>query len=228
MKKILIIEDELAIAELEQDYLEIEGFSIDIETEATAGLEAALSNDYHLIILDIMLPGGNGFDLCKKIRSEKNIPILIVSAKSEDIDKIRGLGLGADDYVSKPFSPQELVARVKSNLNRYESLINSKNSNNIITIKHLTIDPEARRVLVKGEEVSLTNKAFDVLMLLVKNRGIVLSKEKIFEKVWDYDDNYGDLSTVAVHIRKLRKAIEITPDNPELIDTIWGAGYRFN
>lgn len=226
MRKILIIEDELAIAELERDYLEIENFEVVIATEAEKGLQLAQSENFDLIVLDLMLPGGNGFDLCKKIRQEKNIPIIIVSAKTEDIDKIRGLGLGADDYVTKPFSPQELVARIKGNINRYTELVQDEKDSNEISIKNLLIQRDARRVFLNNKEITLTAKEFDLLVLLAENRNVVLSKEQIFDKVWGFE-RYGDISTIAVHIRKLREKIEKDPKNPQFIETVWGAGYRF-
>jgi len=226
MRKILIIEDERAIAELERDYLEIENFSVAIANDGEKGLELSLNEDFDLIVLDLMLPKISGFEICKKIREIKNIPIIIVSAKNDDIDKIRGLGLGADDYITKPFSPLELVARIKGNLNRYEILINGKSPKNEINIGELSLNIDSRRVYMNEKEIILTRKEFDILWLLVQNREIVLSKETIFDKVWGYD-YFGDISTVAVHIRKLREKIELNPKKPKYIETVWGTGYRF-
>ncbi len=226
MRKILIIEDERAIAELERDYLEIENFLVVIANDGEKGLELSLNEDFDLIVLDLMLPKISGFEICKRIREIKNIPIIIVSAKNDDIDKVRGLGLGADDYISKPFSPLELVARIKGNINRYEILINGKSPKNEINIGELSLNIDSRRVYMNEKEIILTRKEFDILLLLVQNREIVLSKETIFDKVWGYDF-FGDISTVAVHIRKLREKIELNPKKPKYIETVWGTGYRF-
>lgn len=225
VKRILIIEDDLSIAELERDYLEIEGFSADIALTGDVGLSTALKEKVDLVLLDLMLPGMDGFQICKKIRAEKDIPILMISAKKEDIDKIRGLGLGADDYIVKPFSPSELVARVKAHLARYERLIGKDQQADGIMIKGLQIDKSSRRVLVNNHEVSLTAKEFDLLLFLVLHPNHVFSKEELFERLWGFD-SLGDLSTVTVHIRKIREKIEIDPSNPQYIETVWGAGYR--
>ncbi|UUZ86029.1 response regulator transcription factor [Paenibacillus sp. P26] len=226
MKKILIIEDELSIAELERDYLEINGYAVDMEHRGDAGLQKALAGSYDLIILDLMLPQVDGFEICRRIRSEKDIPILMVSAKKEDIDKIRGLGLGADDYIIKPFSPGELVARVKAHLSRYERLGHREVKNEEIRIRGLQIDKGARRVFVNGKEVAFTTKEFDLLTFLATNPNRVFSKDHLFEQIWGMD-SMGDISTVTVHIRKPREKIELDPSKPQYIDTIWGAGYRF-
>ena len=227
MKKILIIEDDISIAELERDYLEINGFQVEIEHSGDKGAEKANNQDYDLIILDLMLPKVDGFEICRQIRSKKNTPILMVSAKKEDIDKIRGLGLGADDYMTKPFSPSELVARVKAHISRYERLIGSKSENkDVIEIKGLVIDKSSRRVYINGKEVILTTKEFDLLVFLASNPNRVYKKEELFEKLWGLDSQ-GDISTVTVHIRKIREKIEKDPSNPQYIETIWGVGYRF-
>lgn len=227
MKKILIIEDERSIAELERDYLEIDGFQVDIEEDGEKGLNRGKSGDYDLIILDLMLPRIDGFEICKQIRFEKDIPILMVSAKKEDIDKIRGLGLGADDYITKPFSPSELVARVKAHLSRYERLMGkTDNKKEEIRIRGLFIDKASRRVYINNKEVTLTAKEFDLLTLLAMNPNRVFSKEELFERIWDLD-SIGDIATVTVHIRKLREKIEADPSNPQYVETLWGAGYRF-
>ena len=227
MNKILIVEDEVSIAELEKDYLELSGFEVDMEHSGDTGLEKALKNDYNLIILDLMLPGIDGFEICRRIREQKNIPVLMVSAKKEDIDKIRGLGMGADDYITKPFSPSELVARVKAHLARYERLIGSAaKSNEIIEIRGLKIDKTARRVYVNGEEKAFTTKEFDLLTFLAENPNHVFKKEELFNKIWDME-SLGDIATVTVHIKKIREKIEFNKSKHQYIETIWGVGYRF-
>ena len=226
MSRILIVEDEVAIADLEKDYLELSGFEVEIENDGTKGLERALHEEFDLFILDLMLPGVDGFEICKKIRETKNTPILMVSAK-KDIDKIRGLGLGADDYVTKPFSPSELVARVKAHLARYERLIGSNMpQNDIIEIRGIKIDKTARRVWVNGEEKQFTTKEFDLLTFLAENPNHVFTKEELFRKIWDME-SIGDIATVTVHIKKIREKIEMNTNKPQYIETIWGVGYRF-
>ena len=223
MSRILIVEDEVAIADLEKDYLELSGFEVEIENDGTKGLERALHEEFDLFILDLMLPGVDGFEICKKIRETKNTPILMVSAKKDDIDKIRGLGLGADDYVTKPFSPSELVARVKAHLARYERLIGSNMpQNDIIEIRGIKIDKTARRVWVNGEEKQFTTKEFDLLTFLAENPNHVFTKEELFRKIWDME-SIGDIATVTVHIKK----IQMNTNKPQYIETIWGVGYRF-
>ena len=227
MSKILIIEDEEAIADLEKDYLELSDFEVVIENTGDKGLETALSGKFDLVILDLMLPGMDGFEVCKKIREEKNIPIIMVSAKKDDIDKIRGLGLGADDYMTKPFSPSELVARVKAHMARYDRLVgSSQKMNDIIEIRGLKIDKTARRVYVNGEERIFTTKEFDLLTFLAENPNHVYSKEELFREIWDMD-SIGDIATVTVHIKKIREKIEFDTAKPQYIETIWGVGYRF-
>lgn len=227
MSKILIVEDEEAIADLEKDYLELSDFEVTIENNGDRGLETALKGNYDLVILDLMLPGIDGFEVCKKIREEKNIPIIMVSAKKDDIDKIRGLGLGADDYMTKPFSPSELVARVKAHMARYERLVGSNQKvNDIIEIRGLKIDKTARRVYVDGEERIFTTKEFDLLTFLAENPNHVYSKEELFREIWDMD-SIGDIATVTVHIKKIREKIEFDTAKPQYIETIWGIGYRF-
>lgn len=227
MSKILIIEDEEAIADLEKDYLELSGFEVEIANRGDVGLEKALNEDYDLIILDLMLPEVDGFDICRQVRQEKNIPIIMVSAKKDDIDKIRGLGLGADDYMTKPFSPSELVARVKAHLARYERLIGSVvEQNDVIEIRGLKIDRTARRVWVNGEERSFTTKEFDLLSFLAGHPNHVYSKEELFREIWDME-SIGDIATVTVHIKKIREKIEYDTSHPQYIETIWGVGYRF-
>lgn len=227
MSKILIVEDEEAIADLEKDYLEMSGYEVMIENEGTKGLETAMNSEVDLIILDLMLPGVDGYDICKQVREKKNIPIIMVSAKKDDIDKIRGLGLGADDYMTKPFSPSELVARVKAHLSRYERLISSnQKSNDIVEIRGIKIDKTARRVYVNGEEKIFTTKEFDLLTFLAENPNHVFTKEELFREIWDMD-SIGDIATVTVHIKKIREKIEFDTSKPQYIETIWGVGYRF-
>ena len=227
MKRILIIEDEESIAELEKDYLELSGFEVEIENDGAEGLKKALGEEFDLFILDLMLPGVDGFEICRKVREVKNTPIIMVSAKKEDIDKIRGLGLGADDYITKPFSPSEMVARVKAHLARYERLIGSSMPDNeIIEIRGLKIDKTARRVWVNGEEKNFTTKEFDLLTFLAQNPNNVYTKEELFNKIWDME-SIGDIATVTVHIKKIREKIEFNTAKPQYIETIWGVGYRF-
>ena len=227
MSRILIIEDEESIAALEKDYLELSDFEVDIETNGRKGLEAALTGDYDLYILDLMLPGMDGFEICREIRERKDTPILMVSAKKEDIDKIRGLGLGADDYITKPFSPSELVARVKAHLARYDRLIGTGvRKNQVIKIRGLKIDKTARRVWVNGEETQFTTKEFDLLTFLAENPNHVFSKEELFREIWNME-SIGDIATVTVHIKKIREKIEFDTSKPQYIETIWGVGYRF-
>ncbi len=229
MKRILIIEDDPGIAELERDYLEASEFQVDIESDGTAGLQQALKGEYDLFILDVMLPGQDGFQICRELRKESEIPILMVSARQEDIDKIRALGLGADDYIIKPFSPSELVARVKAHLARYDRLTGTTNTTKVksIQIGELEIQPETHRVFQKGQEITLTNKEFELLLYLAQNPGIVFSKDKLFDQIWGLDA-MGDTATVMVHINRLREKIEPDPSSPVYIETVWGAGYRFS
>ena len=227
MSKILIVEDEEAIADLEKDYLELSGFTVEVANDGESGLEMALGNDYNLLILDLMLPGVDGFEICRQVRDKKNTPIIMVSAKKDDIDKIRGLGLGADDYMTKPFSPSELVARIKAHLARYERLIGSAaEANKIIEIRGLKIDTTARRVWVNGVEKNFTTKEFDLLTFLASHPNHVYTKDELFSEIWDME-SIGDIATVTVHIKKIREKIEVDTANPQYIETIWGVGYRF-
>lgn len=227
MSKILIVEDEISIAELEKDYLELSDYEVDIASDGDTGENMALNGDYILCILDVMLPGKDGFEICKAIRKEKNIPIIMVSAKRDDIDKIRGLGLGADDYITKPFSPSELVARVKAHLARYDRLVASTvPQNDVLEIRGLKIDKTARRVFVNNEEKIFTTKEFDLLLFLASNPNKVFSKDELFRNIWDME-SIGDIATVTVHIKKIREKIEFDTSKPQYIETIWGVGYRF-
>lgn len=227
MSRVLIVEDEQSIADLEKDYLELSGFEVEMETDGRAGLDRALSEEFDILILDIMLPGIDGFEICQQVREKKDMPIIMVSAKKDDIDKIHGLGLGADDYMTKPFSPSELVARVKAHLARYERLTSvGEQKNDIIEIRGLKIDKTARRVWVDGTEKQFTTKEFDLLTFLAENPNHVFTKDELFREIWDMD-SIGDIATVTVHIKKIREKIEKNTSKPEYIETIWGVGYRF-
>ncbi len=227
MSRILIIEDEIAIAELEKDYLELSGFEVEMAITGDIGETRAINEEFDLVILDLMLPNVDGFEICRKIRAVKNIPVLMVSAKKDDIDKIRGLGLGADDYITKPFSPSELVARVKAHLARYDRLIGSgTKENEIIEIRGIKIDKTARRVYINNEEKNFTTKEFDLLTFLAENPNHVFTKEELFQEIWDME-SIGDIATVTVHIKKIREKIEFNTSKPQYIETIWGVGYRF-
>lgn len=231
MGKILIIEDDMGIYELERDYLEIEGYEVDIETNGIDGLRSALSNEYELILLDIMIPRKDGFAVCRDIRKEKEIPIIMVSAKREDIDKIRGLGLGADDYIIKPFSPAELVARVKSHIQRYNRIRNSLRPVVEVETKiiagSLEIMLDSHQVFLGGFEVSLTPREYDILVLLASSPNRVFTKEEVFESIWGIE-SLGETSTIMVHINRLRAKIDTQFQGEEYIDTVWGVGYRFH
>lgn len=228
-RKILIVEDDSAIAEIERDYLEIDGFQVEIVDNGPAGMERGGSGEFDLILLDVMLPGADGFAVCRKLRETVDVPILMVTARQEDIDKIRGLGLGADDYIVKPFSPGELVARVKANLAQYERLRGrggAAKDGGELKVGQIAIRPQSRRVYVRGEELTLKNKEYELLLFLVEHVDMVLSKETLYERIWGYDA-IGDSATVAVHINRLRDKIEENPGDPKVIQTVWGAGYRF-
>lgn len=228
MSRILIVEDEEDIAEIERDYLELSGFEVDIYNDGQSGLDAALDKDYLLIILDVMLPLVDGFEICRQVRDKKDIPVLIVSAKKDDIDKIRGLGLGADDYITKPFSPSELVARVKTHIARYDRLTaGGARNNEVIEIRGIKIDKTARRIYVNGEEKVFTTKEFDLLTFLASNPNHVYSKEELFREIWKLEPLGDDCATVTVHIKKIREKIEENTSKPQYIETIWGVGYRF-
>ncbi len=227
MRSILIIEDDILIAELERDYLEASNYKADITTNGKEGLEKALTNKYDLILLDLMLPSKNGFEICKEIRKVSNVPIIMVTAKKEDIDIIRGFGLGSDDYVIKPFSPAQLIARVRAHIDRHEKLTNNfLRKREIIEIYDLKIDTSSHRVFIRNKEIILANKEFELLCFLASNPNIVFSKENLFDKIWG-EDIVGDLNTVAVHINRLREKIEDDSSSPIYIETVWGAGYRF-
>lgn len=227
MKQILIIEDDIHIAELEKDYLQLNGFKVWIEQDGETGMKRAISGQFDVIIVDLMLPNKDGYQIIKEIRKKFEIPVIIVSARSEDIDKIRGLGYGADDYLTKPFSPAELVARIQSHIKRYERLIGKNMTFEIISHRGLEINTASRKVLVNGKEIQLTTKEYELLVFLASNPNIVFSKEKIFDTLWG-EEYFGDTATIAVHIQKIRKKIEKDPRTPKYIETIWGAGYRFN
>ncbi|MDD5936050.1 MAG: response regulator transcription factor [Clostridiales bacterium] len=234
MKRILIVEDDRAIAEIERDFFEIEGFEVVLVTDGKEGYQKAITEKFDLILLDLMLPHMDGFEICRNIRGKIDIPILMVTARTEDIDKIRGLGLGADDYISKPFSPTELVARVKANLAQYERVRNSVtgektdfNMRELLQIGPIKVNLLTHRVYVNEQEIELKNKEYELLVYLMTNHDIVLNKEQLYENIWGMD-TVGDLKTVAVHINRLREKLEKDPQNPVWIQTVWGAGYRFH
>ena len=228
MSRILIVEDEEAIAELERDYLELSGYTVEIENNGDEGLKRAMSEEWDLFILDIMLPGTDGFEICRQIRTEKSTPIIFVSARKDDIDKVKGLGFGADDYITKPFSPSELVARVKAHLASFDRVVNSSSgysNDDVIRIRGLKIDNISHKVWVDGAEKLLTTKEYDLLYFFAKHPGQVFSKEELFQRIWD-QDSVGDIATVTVHVKKIREKIELDKDHPQYIETVWGVGYR--
>ena len=227
MAKILIIEDDKNIADLEKDYLEINGYETKVLADGLEGVKEARTKAYDLIIIDLMLPTINGFDIISMIRDELSIPMIIVSARTDDIDKIKGLGLGADDYITKPFSPSELIARVKNQLTRYERFMKVNEESSVIEYHHISLNKEARKVIVNDKEVSFTTTEFDMLLFFMKNPDIVHSKSILFDRIWG-EEEYGDIAAVAVYVQKVRKKIEKDPSNPKVIETVWGAGYRFN
>ena len=228
MSRILIVEDEEAIAELERDYLELSGYTVEIENNGDEGLKRAMSEEWDLFILDIMLPGTDGFEICRQIRTEKSTPIIFVSARKDDIDKVKGLGFGADDYITKPFSPSELVARVKAHLASFDRVVNSSSAysnDDVIRIRGLKIDNISHKVWVDGAEKLLTTKEYDLLYFFAKHPGQVFSKEELFQRIWD-QDSVGDIATVTVHVKKIREKIELDKDHPQYNETVWGVGYR--
>ncbi len=227
MDKILIIEDDKQIAELEKDFLEMNGYEVKIENDGHKGLKEAMTEKYQLIIIDIMLPSVNGYDILMMIRDKLNIPFIVVSARSDDMDKIKGIELGADDYMTKPFNPNELVARVKNQLARYDRLLNINKQHGEIEFNGVIINEESRRVFVNGDEIIMTTTEFDILLFFMKNPDIVHSKQTIFERVWG-EDEYGDIGTVPVYVQKIRKKMEKDYTHPKIIETVWGVGYRFN
>lgn len=227
MKRILIIEDDLDIAELERDYLQLNGYKAEIVQDGPQGLKKAVSGMYDVVVVDLMLPNKNGFEIIREIRRSREIPIIVVSARSEDIDKIRGLDFGTDDYLTKPFSPAELAARIKAHITRYKRLKGNTAKSDVIQHKGLEINTASHKVLVSGREIQLTTKEYELLVFLASNPNIVFSKEHIFDTIWG-EEYHGDTATIAVHIQKIRKKIEKDPSNPEYIETLWGTGYRFN
>ena len=232
MKKILIVEDDKLAADLERDYLEASGFVVDISGDGPGGQRLAETGDYDLLLLDVMLPGKSGFDICREIRLKKNIPIILLTARTEDIDKVRGLGLGADDYIVKPFNPTEMVARVQAHIRIHERLLHDsmgekqKQPKDKIVFGDLAISLPHRRVTVCGQEVNLKNREFELLCFLASHPGFVFSKDTLFERIWGMDA-VGDTATVMVHVNRIREKIEKNPQKPEYILTVWGAGYKF-
>ena len=226
-KRILIVEDDADIAAIERDYLELGGYAVTVAPDGTAGLDAALHESFDLLLLDVMLPGVDGFTICRRVRAEKDIPILMVTARSEDIDKVRGLGVGADDYIEKPFSPSVLVARVKAHLAQYARLKPSADTPQRLTVGPLTADPAARRITKNGAELTLKNREYELLLFLMRHPEQVFSREDLYEMIWGLE-SMGDNITVAVHINRLRDKIEDDPAAPKLLQTVWGVGYRLH
>ena len=227
MQKILIVEDDTDIAAIERDYLELNGYQVETAPDGDSGLERGLSGGFDLILLDLMLPGTDGFTVCLRLREETDVPILMVTARREDIDKIHGLGLGADDYIEKPFSPSVLVARVRAHLARYQRLTGGqRKAKPELRAGGLRMNTETRRVYVDGREVELKNREYELLQFLMLHPDMVFSREELYEKIWGLDA-MGDNATVAVHINRVREKIEPDPSHPRYIQTIWGAGYRF-
>ena len=226
-KRILIVEDDADIAGIERDYLELGGYAVTIAPDGTTGLDAALHQPFDLILLDVMLPGVDGFTICRQVRAEKDLPILMVTARGEDVDKIRGLGFGADDYIEKPFSPSVLVARVKAHLAQYARLKPQADTPETITVGPLTADPTARRITQNGVEIPLKNKEYELLLFLMRHPEQVFSREDLYELIWGLE-SMGDNITVAVHINRLREKLEDTPADPKLLQTVWGVGYRLH
>ncbi|WDH83496.1 response regulator transcription factor [Paenibacillus urinalis] len=228
MKRILIVEDDPYIAELQRDYFQLHDYEADLSLDGSEGLNKALHGGYDLVILDLQLPGIDGFEICKQIREKLDVPILIVSAKKEEIDKIRGFGLGADDFITKPFSPNELVARAKAHMARYERFTRMKQEvpQATIDIRELSINKASHRVFLRDKEIMLTVKEFEVLVFLAEHPNRVFKKEELFERIWGFESN-GEIATVTVHISRIREKIEADPSNPQFIETVWGAGYRF-
>ena len=225
-KRILLIEDDADIASIEKDYLEVSGYEVAIEGDGLSGLEEARTGTYDLILLDVMLPGMDGFTICRKLRDQIDIPIIMVTAKQGDIDQIRGLGFGADEYIAKPFSPSVLVAKVKSQLAQYERLKGTTNEAQKITLGDISLEPKTHRVFVRGEEKILPNKEFKLLEFLMIHADIVYSREALYTRIWGMD-SLGNTATVPVHINRIRDAVEIDPAHPHHILTVWGVGYKF-
>lgn len=225
-KKILIVEDDEDIAFIEKDYLEVAGYETHTERDGVRGLTEALTGNYDLFLLDVMLPGLDGFALCRKLRDKTDKPIFMVTAKREDIDKIRGLGFGADEYVEKPFSPGVLVARVKAQLDQYERLKGKREEKRKITMGEISLEPDTHRVFVRGREKELPNKEFQLLEFFMTHPDKVYSREALYTRIWGMD-SLGNTATVPVHINRLREALEKEPAKPVHILTIWGVGYKF-
>lgn len=226
-KQILIVEDDADIAAIERDYLQLGGYAVTIAPDGTTGLDAALNQPIDLLILDVMLPGVDGFTICRTVRAKKDIPILMVTARGEDVDKIRGLGFGADDYIEKPFSPSVLVARVKAHLAQYARLKPQPQQPQTIMVGPLTADPVAWRITKNGVELPLKNKEYELLLFLMRHPEQVFSREDLYELIWGLE-SMGDNITVAVHINRLREKVEDVPSEPKLLQTVWGVGYRLH
>jgi len=226
MRRILVLEDDHAIADLERDYLEAAGYSVTWEADGQKGLEALLSGNFELALIDLMLPGLSGFEVCRRVRETKDLPLLVVSALSSDLDKVKALGLGADDFVTKPFSPAELTARVQAHLARYDRLTRAEEPAESWSVRGLEMNRASRQVWRDGREIILTPREFDVLELFMTHPGRVFSKEEVFALVWK--EQYGDTTTVTVHVRKLREKLGDETSAPLYIKTVWGLGYRLD
>ena len=225
---ILLVEDEKEIVELVRDYLVMEGFRVIIAYDGEDGLKQFIDQQPTLAVLDLMLPKLDGMELCRKIRVQSTIPIVMMTAKKSETDKIIGLGIGADDYITKPFSPGELVARIKAHIRRYKHfVVPPSEQKEVLTFKHLVLDIKEYSVLAFGEPVELSAREFKLLHTLANHRGQVFSKEQLFDKLWGYN-HMGDFNTLTVYIRKIREKIERDPSNPEFIKTVWGVGYKFD
>ena len=227
MKKVLIIEDDLDIAELEKDYLQLNGYHAEIVHDGAEGLKMAVSGRFDIVVVDLMLPGKSGYEIIREIRKNLEIPVIVVSAKNEDIDKIRGLDYGADDYLTKPFSPAEFMARIKSHLKRYERLKGTADNHETLLYRGLEINTASHQDFVNDKEVQLTTKEYEILVFMASHPNIVFTKERLMDAIWG-NEYYGDTATIAVHIQKIRKKIESDPASPTYIETLWGTGYRFN
>lgn len=227
--KLLIVEDDASIAELEKTYLDFYGYECDIAANGENGLALFEKGQYSLVIVDVMLPGAmDGLDLCRVIRRRSDVPLMIVSAKVDDADKIAALGLGIDDYITKPFHGGELVARVRAHISRYEALTNKETvpKRSTVTIRDIVIDKGSHKVIFRGKEVKFTEKEFQILLLLAEHPDIAFTKDQIFDYVWGMD-SMGDVSTVTVHVKKIRDKLNGGEGAKPYIETVWGVGYRF-
>lgn len=231
-KRVLIVEDDEDISMIEEAYLEAAGFETRIVSDGEKVLNLLKQESFDLVLLDLMLPGKSGYEVCREVRDKIDIPILMVTARTESVDKIRGLGLGADDYIAKPFDPAELVARVNANLRQYDRMLKRTLGERVeepreIKIGDLRILVHSWKIYKGDKEIKFPNREFELLKFMAMNPNIVFSKEQLFEKIWGYD-YIGDSATVMVHINRIREKIEDDSKNPKILETVWGAGYRLN